>query len=110
MYRLREEEHEKEVAAPELHEHTKKKQVVTSDRQKQRPAQRTSQGKRHGGCLIPPHVNHRLPKLLQVSSDSSSEPNGRAGVAHGTSPIRLWAVRKGSQPHGGGYSPSVQHN
>ena len=45
-------------------------------------------------CLIPPHVNHRLPKLLQVSSDSSSEPNGRAGVAHGTSPIRLWAVRK----------------
>lgn len=48
--------------------------------------------------LIPPHVracvNHRLPKLLQVSSDSSSEPNGRAGVAHGTSPIRLWAVRK----------------
>jgi hypothetical protein len=39
-------------------------------------------------------VNHRLPKLLQVSSDSSSEPNGRAGVAHGTSPIRLWAVRK----------------
>jgi hypothetical protein len=44
-----------------------------------------------------------------VSSDSSSEPNGRAGAGPWHFSDTVMGGAEGNQLHGGGHSPSVQN-